>query len=329
MVANGFEGVPWMVSGADHSANIGRVLANLAAGGGSGIVSPSDLKVVQTPQANMQVHMGTGALAVRNRIGAAMNENYVARAIDVSDITLGTPGSSARSDLIVVRVKDPQYPLYADLYPANDPALISGPFAFPEVIPGVPANTVRAEQLNLPQAVYAVARVDLPAGATAVTDGMIKDLRKLVHSRYDVFNSLVNGTNQPLTTSQTAWTNWPTQSVLVSVPDWATHADVSIALQNLGVDGPGNANTRVQLGTKLGSTYYLDYNGANPTYGTFAVETLQHETAASFAVSDIAGTDVVLRLNAQRTFISEAPGTILVDNGTKIKFRVEFFSRPL
>lgn len=169
MVANGFDGVPWMVGGgAKHSANIGRVLAYAATSGGEGVIAPNDLRVSPSSTPDAFVHVGVGAVAIPNRYGNARSESYIARASDVSDIRVGSTGSSARSDLIIARVRDPQYGMPA---PAS---VADGPYIFPEIVPGVPAGIISAKALGLAEPIYGLARIDIPANTTTITEGMIR-----------------------------------------------------------------------------------------------------------------------------------------------------------
>lgn len=236
MVANGFEGVPWMVGGgAKHSANVGRVLAYAATSGAEGVVAPTDCKVsASAPTPDGYVHVGTGAVVVRNRYGSASSESYIARANQVSDLQVASTGSSARSDLVVVRIKDPQYGGQA---PAS---VADGPYAFPEIIPGVPAGTTDAKQIAalLNQPVYAIARIDQPANNStgAITAGMVKSLRKLAQPRSETRN-YGGGTGLEAAAIFTVADTYghgdlfdsaplPNIQPMIDIPEWATHFDI-------------------------------------------------------------------------------------------------------
>ena len=172
---NGFEGVPWMIGGgARHSADVGRALAFVAAGGAEGVIQPGDWKVIPTtPSADAQVHVAVGSGAITNRSAGVLSQSYVSRALSVSDLDVSPTGGSARSDLVVVRVKDPQFPPWTPYDPVTQlESVRGGPYAFPEIIPGVSASTVDARSLGLPHSMLAVARIDLPAGTSAVADGV-------------------------------------------------------------------------------------------------------------------------------------------------------------
>lgn len=331
MVANGFEGVPWMVGGgAKHSANVGRVVSYGAFGGVSGVFKPGDWKVAPTtPTANMQVHVATGAGGIVNGSANAQSEGYIARAPAVSDITIAPTGGAARSDLIVVRIKDPQYAPWTNLY-TNPTDIANGPYAFPEVISGVANTITRAEQLNLAQSLYAVARIDIPANTTtAITSAMIKDLRQLTSPHYLPVNDLQAGNpaGDFLLTTDTAIKNWPSKTLSVNVPTWATWADITVDLLAFGVSGPANFDSRIQFGALTGAFFAFDYNGAANVAGT--VETVNWSMFAGFDVTSLQGTTQVLRTNARRTFATEAPGSVAHGLGALVRFRVEFFEKPI
>lgn len=329
MVANGLEGVPWMISGADHSADVARVLAYAATAGTSGIISPGDLKVVPSGTANMQVHMGVGAFAVVNKSGGVQSQSYVGRGTAVSDITVATTGSSARSDLVVVRVKDPQFAPYQGLY-TNPTDIANGPYAFPEIIPGVAANTVRAEQLGLPQSLYAVARIDVPANTTSgITSGMIKDLRQLVAPHSSRVLAQQSGTTwgEYLNIGDTAWKNWPVNALSVDVPSWATNAFVTLTLNTVATDAiASDFNPRINFGGLTFQSAAWDYNGAPAGAGG---SKLPFTMFADLDVTSLAGqTGVLVRPQAMRTWTTNT-GQVWFDPNSQIIFDIVFQQRPL
>jgi hypothetical protein len=329
MVANGMEGVPWMVGGgAKHSANVGRVLAYMAASGQGGITSPADLKVSQSSVPDGNVHVGTGALSILNLESNSKNEAYIGRATAVSDLPIAPTGSSIRSDLVVVRVRDPQYG-YAT---PSDPVV--GPYIFPEVVPGVPAGTLRADQVAtlLNKAIYALARVDVPANSTgpAITSGYIHDLRQLAHHHYDAFNALQRGPvpDEYLLTSDTNWKNFPSNVASLTIPPWATHADLEIFVTVL-VNADANMQTQITLGgTPVGPEAVFDTNMTPTPDGNAVLH--QHLTqAVGVDVRSLAGQTVNLRLRAYRTFPTVATGNLGIDQYGQVRFRAEFFERPV
>lgn len=323
MVANGFEGVAWMIGGgAKHSANIGRVLAYAATAGGEGVVAPGDCKVSPTGQADNQVHVATGAVVIRNRYGAAQSESYITRAPQVSDLTVGSTGSSARSDLVVVRIKDPQYGAQA---PAS---LADGPYVFPEIIPGVAAGTTSAKTISalLNQPVYAVARIDIPANTTVITGGMIKDLRELVlpRSRREMYSNNAGAFASTLTA--TDWVTWPGVTAQVKVPEWATHADMRIDISGIvQLAALADAELIAQIGSgAVSGPLPLDMDGFSD--GQRHGATL---TVGPTDVTGMRGQTITLRALARRIAVADHPGTFRVDGSTHVGYDIQFNERPL
>ena len=330
MVANGFEGVAWMTGGgAEHSAGLGRLVAFAASGGISGIVQPSDLRVVATtPSANGFVHIGVGAASIRNRYSAARSESYYVRNLDVTDVAIPSSGSSARSHLLCVRVEDPQYGGQSPT--AVGGTVKNGPYVFPYLHPDVGSNVERAEEIpalaNLP--VYAIARIDMPANATVVQQSYIKQVRVPVKPSYMPWNALQKGpaTKESMLVTDTALKNWPSNLVNVPVPAWATHADCEVQLLGMKADDQGDIDTLVDFGGVQGPAFHFDYNGAPGTAVGF-VETMQHDTFSSFEIPvAMRGTTQVMRLKARRVFTVNR-GNIWIASEAQVRFRVEFFEK--
>lgn len=333
MVANGLEGVPWYIGGgAEHSPNVARVLAHAATSGASGIVTPGDLKVVpSSPTPNNQIHMGVGALAIVSRSANVQSESYIARAPQVTDITITPTGSSGRSDLLVVRVKDPQF---APWGPAPD--LESGPYVFPEIIPGVAANTTRVEQLNLPQALYAPARIDIPPNTTNITAAMIKDLRELISPHNSIASDIQAPPNeQTLTTSMTSFVDWPTNVFNVKIPNRATTAIVVVRGAAMGFGaGPANGNgsadahLRVLFNGQPDGTRFsiLDHNAHAQQVQADGL-LLPWSVYGEFDVTALRGQTVPIKVQGRRVWEGITTGKLITNGAMSIEFEVRFSER--
>lgn len=266
---SGFEGVPWMVGGgARHSADVGRMLAFVSTGGAEGVAQPGDWKVTATPNGKITIARGSGM--VINREPTVEAQSYAVRAPGVSTIDIDLPASSARSDLVIVRVEDPQYGWPA--YPAGSEARKDGPYAFPRVISGVSPSVVNAKQLGIADSHYAIARIDIPAGATEITQEMIKDLRKLVQARQERFFDARQHTTAPHNLTPAAGnpfvTSWPnTFNPQVTVPDWATTFRQTITVANIRqYNEVTSGQFRAMLGTIGGAA--PDFTFEAVPYGT-------------------------------------------------------------
>lgn len=234
MVANGAAGVPWALQGGmDNPARAAREAHYATLSGQEGIASGAHCKVTNSGTADGKIKVGTGVLSILNRSPGAGHEMYAEALRSVTDIQLAATGGSARSDLVVVRIKDPNY---APWTPYTDPTLIlNGPYAFPEIISGV-ANTVDdASQLGLTQSMFAVARVDLPSGfttGTLVNPAWIVDLRKFARQKIYTEMQTFSDPITNLTDADTAFTSFANARPTFDIPQWASSIFCAVELRS-------------------------------------------------------------------------------------------------
>lgn len=339
MVSNGFEGVPWMIGGgAQHSADVGRLLAYAALNGAEGVIAPGDLKVVATAgTADGQIHVARGAVSVLNRSTNAYSQSYTGRATQVSDLTPASTGASGRSDLVVVRVKDPQFPPYQGMYSA-DASIKNGPYIFPEIISGVPANTTDAFALagEAGRSVYAIARLDIPPNTTKFTDSMIKDLRDLAMPR-----SLSRAYGGQPTKSQDyhvgsvdsgdpySMAGFSDVQPMIDIPKWATHVDVSVIATSIFSASftPPNTNLMYNNGAclvKLGSLFgpHINYDLPDQPSGESNMFTLQAANINAPVPVELRGTRQQASLRVRID-----SGQIIAQPWSMVLFQVSFYER--
>lgn len=328
---NGFEGVPWMIGGgARHSADVGRLLAYLATAGGEGVVAPTDWKVTASlPSANSQVHVGPGAGGIVNRSAGVASQSYGARALSVSDLDIAPTGGSPRSDLVVVRMKDPQFAPWVAYDPVTQLTQVqNGPYAFPEIISGVSASTTDARSLGLPHSMYAVARIDMPASTTNVQTAYIKDLRKLILPKRDedILVSIQPPNDQRVTA--TSFARWITPaSFPVAIPEWATHYLAELDVTNIIHVGP---NVFGNLGLFLNGTLV-----ANSPYASEAPAATSQRVPIQMAITNgklalpagYAGTTKNFDLYALRD--SSVTGYFTTDIQTRATLKITWLQRAI
>jgi len=239
-----WEGVPWMIDGAEHTAEVGRLLGYLATQAGEGIAAPADLKVVASAIPDGNVHILSGAGAAMNRFPGGGQQTYLFRNEGDEVVALAPQGSSGvRYDLVCVVVEDPQYPgMPEPVDPAN------GPYVKSKVYSNVPADTTHLWEVDPDQTGYALARVKFDASDGTVNPVDIVDLRKLVLARRDEFLRVVNGvgaSQTPLPGPGSVVATPTTAETMVDIPDWATHMIVEAdwaGIQALDMsDGNGRA----------------------------------------------------------------------------------------
>ena len=315
-----FDPVPWAINSASTDAALARVLANIASHDAEGINLPGDFKVSALGTPGPQVSVSTGGMVVRN--AQAPGESYVGIARSATLVDIAATTAAARSDLLIAQVIDPDF---APWQPYTDPnQVLNGPYFQPVIISGV-SNTVTEASQVVSYAAYAIARIDIPNNTTNITDTMIVDLRHLAQPRHDsVMSVLATGsTKDSLTTAETTWANWPNNSIQVTVPTWATHAQVSILLNQVQVDNAVNFNAQVNLGGLTGATANFDYNPPNANADGMVVG-VPFALYADIDVTSLQGQTVALKPQAERTYTSTATGNCWMGGGTSPMQQVIF-----
>ncbi len=247
----GFDPVAWSVDGGRHNGELYRVLAYAATAGAEGIVSAPDCKVHQLTTPGGQVAVDAGALLVRNRSANVRNQTYAVNGRTETRLDIRPTGSAPRSDLIIVRIKDPQYAPWSAV-PAGEAPTFQ--YVEPFVIEGVSANTANFWSLNLGYSGYALARVDIPANTTVITNAMVKDLRYLAQPRRQREVRIWSPGAREELRQAGARTLFPSMRQLVPCPEWATELKAVVNVGSLMLDGDTTGHMRVEYG----------WNGVDP-----------------------------------------------------------------
>lgn len=256
----GFDPVAWSIDGGRHRGELLRVLAYASTGGSEGVVSPGDCRVHQLTTPGTQVAIDAGAILIRNRSANARNQTYVANGRSESRLDVPASGGTTRRHLVIVRVEDPQYS------PWPTPSSAAAPdyqYVKPFLITDVPAGTTSALSLNLGYSAYALARIDVPAGVSTISDTHITNLRELANPRSHraMFSNNVGAAASTL--SSTSFIRWPNIEFRPFVPSWATHAEGRIDIGGIiQLAALADAEARVRIGTLPASgVHYLDNDG--------------------------------------------------------------------
>jgi hypothetical protein len=315
-----WDSTPWAVDGAIHSAEVARLLAHAATAGFSGIITPGDLKVSALAVPGSKVRVAPGGVLVPSSYSGARQQTYVARnATETESEAFGATSSSARSDLVVVRVEDRKY----EGQPLTPEQAATFQFVRTEIIRGVPSSTTTAEALNLPYPAYALARVNIPASTATITNAMIVDLRNLAspHSLRRIFNGM--GIGGLAISNEASWGTFPGYQPTVEVPVWATHATVLGTMEGVNHVHPATVGEwRLLLGNKTDTPLYYDLS-ALPDSGT---DRVGMTAIGNFVVTDVAGTTQRLSAQGKRSGYS---GFLATRSGTHMIFDVQFEQRAV
>lgn len=240
--------VPWFVAGGDHPPEVSRLLSYVASNGDEGVVESTDCKVLPLAIPGNGIRVLPGAASIRNRAAGVGRQSYLASSDAAETVTLNpTPSSGGRTDLIIARIEDPDYPGT----PAIDPEdAADGPYVFTRVIEGVPAGTTRIQDVPgyTNYSAITLARVTRPANTGTVTSQHITDLREMAFNRQHIDTQQVVGLRQELP-SEGEW-GWPIgdAGVQVKIPRWATHVEVIMWISGIYLYGPAVGDLRVHFG---------------------------------------------------------------------------------
>ncbi|MCX4677601.1 hypothetical protein OG413_20225 [Streptomyces sp. NBC_01433] len=298
-----------------------RLLAYAAFGGAQGVVGSGDLAVRALSSPAAQIQVRPGACAILNRAAGATYQAYAGRLPTSDPINIAATGSSARSDLIVARVENPYS--YGETW-ANPSNPVVGPYIFTRVISGVTKTTTDVRQVRPNDSALTLARIDIPANTSAITQAYIKDLRKMVSPRRDrVLYTSFPGDLSTLSYSDAKWRNWPgAASWSIDVPSWATRAKVVITFAGFRMTRADVfARMQTKFGPYLGQDTGIDDDTGSQTRRSTIV------LADNWNISSaLRGTTQTLSV---QTWMSKTEtGDVHVDSNTSIVADVEFVESP-
>ncbi|MFB7403392.1 hypothetical protein ACFCZR_24765 [Streptomyces rubiginosohelvolus] len=228
-----WDGIPWFIENTAASQETLRLIVEAAAGGGEGIIGPTDLQVSALDLPAAGVRVGTGAMIAKRR-GAAGSQSYAARMETPDPVDIEPTGADGpRSDLIVARVEDPYG---GEVWPEPaDP--MAGPYVFTRVIPDVPPGTTSIRDVEPDSTAITLARIDLPASTSTVTAARIIDLRQMVRPRTEtqrLYLPSAWATVDELGPVTDIWEEFPLGARWTrTAPEWATHVGVHARITGL------------------------------------------------------------------------------------------------
>lgn len=304
---------PIMVNGATHPAEQFRMLVRDLSNGAEGITQGDDLKVTQRATPGGGVLVGDGSGIVRGRANAFQG-SYAVCNVGAADVPISSTGGTGRSDMLILRVEDPQYE--GSVNPAT------GQVCYFQIISGVSssATTIPDGRTGIP-----LARIDIPASTSTITNAMIVDLRKCANPRRltRMYTHSPTGDSSPIGSSTTYsyFSTEPGQNI--AIPDWATtvRARIDVASIRYSVaDFFGN------LRATFGASLTLQSVGLDDDQGN-SIRKIPGIVADDLTVpSAYRGTTQLLR--AQANGNSGNAGRINVSTATTFIYTVEFEEAP-
>lgn len=310
--------VPWFIgsNGALHPPEVARLLAWAATQGAEGIIGAGDMKVNALAVPGAAVDIVAGGCAMLNRSPGASFQTYIDREPGTVQVAITATGSGGgRSDLVVRRVEDPDFPSWQI---PTDP--VNGPYARYFILPGVPNTTTSAKQLNLGYPAIALARIDIPLSTSAILNSHIVDLRKVSNPRKAREIDALTG---PALFIDTLTPKTLGTSRAIAVPEWATAATIRADFTGLAlVLGNSNGYLIGKLGTEAVRATSFDENWI----ATGAVSRSSYAIMSEIAIPPaMRGTNQTFLFQGSRA--NANPGKLTSDGGTSMFVDIEFFEK--
>jgi hypothetical protein len=301
--------VPILTNGATHSAQQFRMMVRDLVSGAEGITQGTDLKVAQLATPGTSVQVGDGSGVVRGRV-SAFQGTYSVCNIGAATVPIAATGGTARSDMVVLRVEDPEYE--GTLNPVVDQ------INYFQVISNVSssATAIPDGRTGIP-----LARIDIPASTSTITNAMIKDIRQVAAPRREsrLWTQSPTALSTEITGSAGAFSYFTTAAGwTIAVPSWASTVRVTITTSQLRYStAPYYGGLRATFGASLTvQPVNLDDNQTGIRRGTVAA-------GDTLTIPDTyRGTSQLLRLQAAG--YSGNTGKVGVDGSTTIIAQVEF-----
>lgn len=293
-----FQNAPWAIDGALLNSALARRAEFAATSGASGIVQRDDLKVTQldTPGVGVQIAPGVGL--VLNEYQSNPNETYVTSNPGVHVIPSGEmPASnpSAKSYILAVVVGDPDFSQVGHPWMgAGDPP-VGEETTFQYVRPTLIEVSAGATDIPGPFPALPLARIDIPANTTTITNAMIFDLRQIANPRTE--RQIFMGQPTPgANVTSAVFANWTDVAPSVKVPAWATRAKIIVQVSSaLHLDPDVQGYVRAKIGSIVGPSVVYAFDDSS---GGADRQNLMMTIDAD--VTSIAGTDQTLRTEASR-----------------------------
>lgn len=163
--------VPWFTGeGAENHAELARADTFVGSSGATGIVSPTDFKVVAlpTPGAAVRVRMGTGV--IKSTYPNVFGQSYVVQEDSFTDVPVAATGSSGgATKYVYVLIEDTQYN-------GQTPVSVEdGPYNSYHVTTTLPRN----------QPYLLLAKITQPASTATIQNAHLTDMREVANPRKD------------------------------------------------------------------------------------------------------------------------------------------------
>lgn len=250
----------WAISGAESSARIARLQLQSATSSGNGVLTSDALEVTELDVPGGAVDVAAGGFVAFGQ-EAIFQGSYFGFNVGSAEVSINpTDSSGSRSDLVILRVEDPNIDGTSW---SHDPA--TDQLYHFRVIEDVGST---ATELPANTTGVVLARIDIPSSTATITQDLITDLRELAQPRRQRIlrvqrgGTQSDGTNWDKAGNITAnYERWPQFDWVVTIPPWATQLQILAEWSNVFLEPTGDtAGTEDARGlVKI----WVDDNGGN------------------------------------------------------------------
>ncbi|MFI1830702.1 hypothetical protein ACH41E_30335 [Streptomyces sp. NPDC020412] len=303
---------PMTVRGDKPTARATRLMIRDLARGRQGIAEAGDLKVRPLETSGPGVRIGDGSAlihGVRPWQGAYTQSN-------IGDTPLDVPptGPFARTDLVVLRIEDPEFEGERD--PRRQDV---GYFHL--------VHDADADTATVPRGMTALplARLTLPRNTAAITGEMITDLRQLANPRTARILRTVHPEDPDEVPGRHGeWARWPADAAWdLDIPAWATRATLVITLSGLRAEaGSIHAQLRTRLGERVSKPTVFDDDGTTTRRSSATLA----DTLAIPPTYRGTRQQLTVQVNQNDSY---GDGELSVTNGTTLVADIEFTESPI
>lgn len=309
--------VPWAIgNGAENSVELARAAAFVGSSGSTGIVDPTDFKVVATPTPGAAVRVSKGTGVIRSTYAGVFGQSYVVQEQSNTDVPITATGSGAgATKYLYVLISDTQY------VGQTPPSVKDGPYNDYAVTTTLPTN----------QPYLLLAKIVQPASTATITNAMITDMREVANPKSsDVWRPRPNvASDKEYVTATGADGEWfPNNGgeQTIYIPDWATRVQISATWSGVRYDSGKNAYGEmwVEFGPYL-----------RPSTRQYSTQRFMYDTAASantyrtnwiaeddkYIPAALRGTDQIFVMKARKTGPDKAAS---IDGMSGVSLKVRF-----
>jgi hypothetical protein len=299
-----FSNSVWMVDGNQITGVFARLMQQSTWGNNSGVMSSNDLYVAANSTPNSGIQIATGCCVI-NGSEVTYQGSYFGENIGTdTSITISPTGASPRSDMIVARAEDWTFSGSPWTKPGNSQVV------FPRVISSVSSGATTPPGGN--GSCIPLARIDIPASTSTITNAMITDLRYMVQPRSQpnlyMLDGNANGTGTVGNGTVGVYQTFPSSaSFAVAVPSWAVALRVDATWGNImyshkGTSGVGNASIafRVTLGSYVSSVsnFTTNFSGGDTIGGRHTINLASGNTYTFAIPAAMRGTTQTMTMQA-------------------------------